>query len=147
MTTSMDNRIDALVKRIRAYPALSDFVFMNAYPPRELPNPISRYTVTAENAGVQTRQYFIGAAKGARRCGCIEEAQIVMRVFAPSVSSGSALLRASALLARAAEVADTEHLIETMSLSGIGFDTAARTYYRDVRLTLTLCEEVSDDGT
>ena len=67
-----------------------------------------------------------------------------LRVYAPSRTSGSALLRASSMVMDAAEREDSEGWIRSFLLTGIGFDTASRTEYRDVILKL---EIITEEGT
>lgn len=147
MTSSADNTIDELIKRVKASPVLSGFVFASEYPPRELPNPITKYIVAVGNTGVGTAYRFIGDRVAGDRKGAVYEVALRLRVYAPEDSSGAALLRATSLLADAVERADTGHAIWELSLSGIAYDTAARTVYRDLNLKLgyLLSEEAEHD--
>lgn len=147
MISVIDNRIDQLIRNVKSEPMLADFVFMSAYPPREIPEPMSRYAITIENAGVKSEQRFIGESVTAGFKGRLYTAELNIRVYAPDHSAGSALLRATSLLSDACERCDTDKAVRSVKLSGIHYDTAARTVYRDIMLSLEyiLYEEVSDD--
>ena len=136
--TSADNRIDELVARIKRRASMADYVFLPAYPPHKTPNPMGRYTVAVDTRSVGSKRYFIGNRIGQSRQGYIGRFELCLRVYAPERTSGSALLRATAMLMDAAEAADSEGWIRSFALSGIGFDTASRTEYRDVVLTLEI---------
>lgn len=144
MTSLIDNNIDELIKRVRKRTAVSDMVFMTAYPPREMPNPISKYTIAVNQTGVKRSQMFIGDAVGAGRKGCLYEVNVVLRMYAPRQTAASALLRASSLLFDALEAADTDGAIADSALASIEYDNAARTIYRDLRVTL--CYLLSGEG-
>ena len=66
------------------------------------------------------------------------EAQLKLRVYAPEGSSGSALLRVSAIIADALERADSDGLLREVSLSGIGYDESAHSEYRDISARLQM---------
>ena len=144
MMTSTDNRIDALIRRLKNNQALSEFIFISAYPPRKTPNPITKYTVAVENREVSNKRFFIGNRVGFHEKGYLEQVKLRLRVYAPSRTSGSALLRASSMVMDAAEREDSEGWIRSFLLTGIGFDTASRTEYRDVILKL---EIITEEGT
>ena len=124
MMTSVDNRIDRLIGRVKAHGAMRAFVFIPGYPAHKTPNPVTKYTVAVTDEEVRVSRRFI------------EEVKLCLRVYAPENSSGASLLRASAMLMDAVEACDPDREIESVSLSGIGFDTASRTEYRDVNVTL-----------
>lgn len=147
MTSLTDNTIDELIKRVKTIAAVSDFVYTAEYPPREMPNPIGKYVVTVGNTGVRASRRFIGNRAADDRRGVLYEVTVRMRVYAPEESSGAALLRASSLLADAVDQADTDRMVQDIALSGIVYDTTARTVYRDLTLTLgmVLSGEVQDD--
>ena len=147
MTTSMDNTIDELIRRIKEDRAVSDFVFLSAYAPRERPNPIGKYVVTVENTGVGIKHAFIGSRVAEGERGALYECTVRLRTYAPENTSGSALLRATSLLADAADRADTDRCVQDMHLFGIVYDAVTRTVYRDLTITLAcvLSEEVCDD--
>ena len=138
MTTTADNMIDELISRVKNHGAITDFCFIPAFPQNKSPNPFKKYTVAVENGAFKEKRVFIGNRAGDRLNGRLYEAELRLRVYAPERSSGSALLRASAMLADALEAEDTERYIAAASFSGIGFDTAARTKYRDIVLTLEM---------
>ena len=146
MTTLTDNTIDELIKRVKAQPGLECFLFASAYPPRDAPYPVGRYYVTVENSGVKRTQLFIGSAVGEGKKGAVYEVKLKARVYAPCKSSGSALLRASSVLADAFERADVCRWLRELSLGGINYDGVTRTQYRDLFLTLStvLFEEAED---
>ncbi len=147
MTSLIDNLIDILIRRVKSELAQADFVFMTAYPPRKQPNPVSKYIVTVENTEVKESAIFVGGRVGEGKRGKLYEATVVLRTYAPMKSSGSALLRASSLLADAVERCDTEHAVREVVLYSLCYDTSVRTSYRDtkVRLRYLLCEEDDDD--
>lgn len=132
MMTSVDNRIDRLIGRVKAHGAMRAFVFIPGYPAHKTPNPVTKYTVAVTDEEVRVSRRFIGKDKRFR----IEEVKLCLRVYAPENSSGASLLRASAMLMDAVEACDPDREIESVFLSGIGFDTASRTEYRDVNVTL-----------
>ena len=119
--TLTDNRIDVLIRRLKNNQALSEFIFISAYPPRKTPNPITKYTVAVENREVSNKRFFIGNRVGRREKGYLEQVKLRLRVYAPSRTSGSALLRASSMVM-----------------------DASRTEYRDVILKL---EIITEEGT
>lgn len=143
MMTSVDNRINELIKRVRSHGAIRTFAFVPAYPPHKTPSPMQGYTVAVDNRSVTDSMLFIGGAAGRGTLGRLVEAELCLRVYAPEHSSGAALLRASAMLMDALEAEDKEREISELSLSGIGFDTASRTEFRDViaRLKMLIWEE------
>ena len=132
MMTSVDNRIDRLIARVKEHGAMRAFAFIPGYPAHKTPNPVTKYTVAVTDEEVKVSRWFIGKDKRFR----IEEVKLCLRVYAPENSSGASLLRASAMLMDAVEACDPDREIESVSLSGIGFDTASRTEYRDVNVTL-----------
>lgn len=136
MTSLIDNNIDGLIKRARQQKAVSDMVFMTAYPPRELPNPIDKYTVAVNNIGVKKSQVFVGDSIGTGRKGSLYEVLLILRTYAPRYTASFALLRETSLLTDALEAADTDGAIADVSLGEIVYDNAARTVYRDLRLTV-----------
>lgn len=138
MTTSIDNRIDELISRVRNHGAIAQFSFIPAFPANKTPNPVKKYTVTAENLSLIEKEDFLGDRAGYRKTGRIYEVKLRLRVYAPERSSGSALLRASSMLAEALDAEDSERLISGISFSDIGFDTASRTEFRDVFAELNI---------
>ena len=132
MTTTADNRIDEFISRVKNHGAIADFCFVPAFPPNKTPNPVKKYTVAVENLGMSEKVVFVGDRSDYYLNGRLYEIKLRLRVYAPSHTSGSALLRACALLADALEAEDSERFILSTSFSGIGFDTASRTEYRDV---------------
>ena len=138
MTTLADNRIDELISRVKKRGAIKDFCFIPAYPPDKTPSPIKKYTVTAENRGMREKRVFIGNTAGANLSGRLYEVLLRARVYAPSYTSGSALLRACSMLADAFESEDRDRLINATSFSGVGYDTSSRTEYRDIEFTLEM---------
>ena len=136
MTSLIDNNIDELIRRVRQQSAMSDVVFMTAYPPRELPNPVTEYTVAVNHTGIKTAQVFVGEAVGAGRKGRLYDAALVLRTYAPRHTAASALLRITALLADAIEAADTDGAVAQISLGEVVYENAARTVYRDVNVSL-----------
>jgi hypothetical protein len=147
MTSLIDNTIDELIRRVKAQENLSGFAFTMGYPPRKLPNPIQKYLVCVDNGGVKISDIFIGGSVGRGRRGKLYETELTLRVYAPGYTAGSSLLRATALLADALERADTDGALRGISLSGIVYDTTARTVAREVkaRLEYLLYEEAADE--
>ena len=143
MTTSTQNRIDEMITRLKSRSAMRQFGFIPGYPPHKTPNPVTKYTVAVTEFEQFVKRYFIGNCSGKNACGRLDEVKLCLRVYAPQRTSGSALLRASAMVADALEASDSERWIVGMSYSGIGFDTASRTEYRDViaRLRILTQEE------
>lgn len=143
MTSLIDNNIDELMKRVREYPTVSDFVYMNAFPPRGLPSPVDRYTVAVMNNGYEVSRMFIGECVDTGMKGSVYDVALTLRVFAPSDTAGSALLRATSLLMDAVSACDVDGYVSGMSVCGIAYESDVRTVYRDIRLTLSmiLCEE------
>ena len=137
MTSLIDNNIDELIKRTRRQTAASELVFMTAYPPRELPNPINKYTVAVNQTSVKQSQVFIGDTVGAGLKGALYEIKLVLRMYAPRNTSASALLRMSAQLFDALERSDTESAIVDLSMGKVDYDNAARTIYRDLNVSLS----------
>lgn len=136
MTSLIDNNIDELIKRVRQRTAVSDMVFMTAFPRREVPNPVGKYLVAAENKGVKKSQVFIGDTVGTGLKGSLYEADLTLRTYAPRNTGASALLRMTSLLFDAVEACDTDGAITDISLQEVAFDTAVRTYYRDLHIVL-----------
>ena len=147
MTSLADNTIDELIKRVKALTQQYGFVFAAEYPAREMPNPIGKYIVTVGNTGVKTSRRFLGDRVTRGRTGVLYEIGLRLRVYAPEESSGAALLRASSLVADAVEQADKDHALWDIDLTGVAYDTAARTVYRDVTVTLgyVLGREAADE--
>lgn len=141
MTSLIDNTIDGLIRRVREKTAVSDIVFMTAYPPRNLPNPIKKYVAVVENKGVATSQEFIGEAIGASRRGRLCRVDLVIRVYAPRDTAAAALVRMTSLLYDALDACNDDGMIETLSLGEIVNEKAARTVFRDVRVGLICGEE------
>ena len=132
MKTSVQIRIDEMIGRMKSRAAMRQFGFIPAYPPHKTPNPVTKYTVAVDSSEGKVSQYFIGGRVGENTSGKLCEVQLSLRVYAPQRTSGSALLRASAMVANALEASDSERWIVGMTFSGINFDTASRTEYRDV---------------
>ena len=147
MTSLTDNTIDMLIKRVRRELLAENFAFMTAYPPQAQPNPIGKYVVTVENSEVKEAAVFIGGRVSAGERGKLYEETLCVRTYAPMKTSGSALLRASSLVADALERCDTQRAICGIELFSLCYDTAVRTTYRDmkVRLQYLLSEEEQDD--
>ena len=141
MTTSTENRIDEWIARVKRHGAMKAFAFIPGYPAHKTPNPVTKYTVAVVDSEQKVSRFFIGSRIGVRQYGRLYGMELRMRVYAPEGSSGSALLRASALLMDALEREDSERMINYLSLSGIGFDTASRTEYRDVVAQLSIMAE------
>lgn len=144
MTSLIDNNIDELIKRVRTRTAVSDMVFMSAYPPRETPNPIDKYTVAVTQTGVKRSQAFVGDAVGTGRRGSLYEVSVTLRIYAPRNTSASALLRSSTLLYDALTASDIDGAIADIALGKVEYDNVVRTVYRDLRLTL--CRLLSGEG-
>ena len=138
MTTAADNKIDELISRVKEHGAIADFCFIPAYPPHKAPSPVKKYTVAVENTSMREKRVFVGNRAGERLIGRLYESQLRLRVYAPEHSSGSALLRASAMLADAIEAEDVERYITATGFSGISYDTASRTGFRDIAVTLEM---------
>ena len=147
MTSKIDNTIDELVRRVKECPAVADFAFNNAFPPRDIVHPIPKYLVTVENTGVSTGERFIGDSIAGEAKGPLYDVSLRFRTYAPSNTSAAALLRASSQRADAVERSDTARVICSSELSAVAYDATARTLYRDliVRLGLVMCEEESHE--
>ena len=141
MRTSTVNRIDEWIARVKGYGAVAAFDFIPGYPAHKTPSPVTKYTVAVTESSEKISHYFIGNNIAQRRCGKLAEIELRLRVYAPEGSSGSSLLRASTLLMDAMEVQDSGNAIDSLMLSGIGYDTAARVEYRDVIARLSMAEE------
>ena len=141
MTTSIVNRIDEWITRVKDYGAVRAFEFIPGYPAHKTPSPVTKYTVAVTESEEKTGSFFIGNQTAEQHCGRLHEIELCLRVYAPEGSSGSALLRASALLMDALEKQDDENAIDALILSGIGYDTAARVEFRDVTAHLSMIEE------
>ena len=145
MMTSVQNRIDEMIGRLKSRAAMRQFGFIPAYPPHKTPNPVTKYTVAVDTSEGKVSRFFIGGRVGENTSGKLCEVQLCLRVYAPQRTSGSALLRASSMVADALEASDSERLIVGTSFSGIGFDTASRTEFRDIvaLLRIMITEEAS----
>lgn len=141
MTTSIVNRIDEWITRVKHYGALEAFAFIPGYPAHKTPSPVTKYTVAVTESEEKVSRFFIGSRIGEHSTGELHEIELCLRVYAPEGTSGSALLRASGLLMDALEQQDHENAIDALILSGIGYDTAARVEYRDVTARLSMTEE------
>ncbi len=143
MTSLIDNNIDGLVKRAKKRTAVSDMVFMSAYPPRESPNPLNKYTVAVNPVSVKKSQIFVGDAVVKGQRGNLYEATVILRIYAPRNTAATALLRKSSLLFDALEASDVDGAIADISLGKVDYDNVTRTVYRDLRMTLCwlLCGE------
>ena len=141
MTTSIVNRIDEWISRVKSCGAIAAFDFIPGYPAHKTPSPFTKYTVAVTQSAEKISCYFIGDHIASRRSGKLHEIELTLRVFAPEGSSGASLLRASTLLMNALELGDSENAIDALILSGIGYDTAARVEYRDVVARLSMLEE------
>lgn len=141
MMTSIVNRIDEWITRVKAYGALKAFEFIPGYPAHKTPSPVTKYTVAVTESEEKTGTFFIGSQTAEQRSGRLHEIQLCLRVYAPEGSSGSALLRASTLLMDALEQQDEENAIDALILSGIGYDTAACVEFRDITARLSMIEE------
>lgn len=141
MITSTVNRIDEWIARVKSYGAVAAFEFIPGYPAHKTPSPVTKYTVAVTVNEEKVGSYFIGDRIAGQRSGKIREIELCLRIYAPESSSGSSLLRASTLLMDALEAQDRENAIEALTLSGIGYDTAARVEYRDVTARLSMIEE------
>ena len=141
MTSSTENRIDEWIERVKERRAMTAFAFLPGYPAHKTPNPVTKYTVAVFEKENKTSAFFIGDRTGLNVKGRLFDVQLCLRVYAPEGSSGSSLLRASAMLMDAFEAEDRECAIAALSLSGIGYDTASRTEYRDVVAHLKMLTE------
>lgn len=141
MMTSIVNRIDEWITRVKGYGALKAFEFIPGYPAHKTPSPVTKYTVAVTESEEKTGVFFIGDQIADGRSGKLHEIELRLRVYAPEGSSGAALLRAGTLLMDALEKQDEENAINSLILSGIGYDTAARVEYRDVTARLSMIEE------
>lgn len=141
MMTSVENIIDAMLSCVKKKEYLQDFAFIPGYPAHKTPNPVTKYTVAVVNNEVTVKWEGIGCRDQWR----VFEVLLTLRVYAPEGSSGSALLRASSLLMNALESTDPWFEISEMKLSGIGFDTASRTEYRDVIVKRHIGVKIEDD--
>lgn len=138
MMTLTDNLIDALIARVKARKGMEDFIFLPAFPPHKVPSPVKSYTVAAENHQTSESAVFIGERNGRNTRGRLIEARLRLRVYAPEGSSGSALLRVSAIIADALDRADSDGMLREVSLSGIGYDESAHSEYRDITARLQM---------
>lgn len=141
MMTSTENRIDEWIAGVKSYGAIAAFDFIPGYPAHKTPSPVTKYTVAVTENSEKVSHYYIGNSIAERRLGKMVEVELCLRVYAPEGSSGSSLLRASSLLMDALEARDSENAIDSLMLSGIGYDTAARVEYRDVIARLSMIEE------
>ena len=141
MTASIENRIDEWIARVKDRGAMQAFAFIPGYPAHKTPNPVTKYMVAVTDSAEKVSRFFIGNRIGANKAGRLYEVELRLRVYAPEDSSGSSLLRASALLMDAFEAEDVDRAVYSLSLSGIGFDTASRTEYRDVVARLDFLTE------
>lgn len=141
MKTSTENRIDEWIARVKRRDAIAAFAFIPGYPAHKTPNPVTKYTVAVFEKERKAAEYFIGNRVGSGTAGRLYEIGLCLRVYAPEGSSGASLLRAASLLSDALEAEDSERAIVTLSLSGIGFDTASRTEYRDIDARLRMLDE------
>lgn len=141
MTTMTQNRIDEWIARVKSYGAIRAFDFIPGYPAHKTPSPFTKYTVAVTEDSQKISRFFIGNRIAAGISGRIHQVELRLRVFAPEGSSGASLLRASSLLMDALEAKDSDRMIDSLLMTGIGYDTAARVEYRDVVARLSLVEE------
>ena len=137
------NRLDEWISRVRSAGAAAAFTFIPGFPAHKTPSPITNYTVAVTESFDKASRFFIGNRIFPGRSGSIHEIELRLRVYAPEGSSGSSLLRASTLLMNALEAQDSENAIDSLILSGIGYDTAARVEYRDVIARMSMIEEAA----
>lgn len=146
MTALVDNTIDEMIRRLKARPNVSDFVFTKGYPSRSVNYPESRYTVAVCNEEVRQSTPFLGEQVSSDRIVRLYDVKLLLRVYAPKNSNGAALLRATSLIADSLEKVDTQRMITAISMSGISYEKSAHTMYRDINVTLDcLVYEVSGD--
>ena len=141
MTSSIENRIDEWIGRVKARPGIAAFAFIPGFPAHKTPNPVTKYTVAVTEKEVKASSWFIGDRTGLNLKGKLYDVHLCLRVYAPEGSAGSSLLRASAMLMDAFEAEDKDCAVAELYLSGIGFDTASRTEFRDVVARLSMIEE------
>lgn len=147
MISLADNTIDDLIRRVRRVRSMENYVFAAEYPPRETPHPIERYVVTPVNTEMRIKRRFVGDRIAPDRTGTLFQAGLLLRVYAPEKSVGSALLRATSLLADAVEAADEDRIVQDIAFSCIHYDPTVHTVYRDLTVTLwlALSGEAQDD--
>ncbi len=145
MMTSIQNRIDEWIARVKQRGAAAAFAFIPGYPAHKTPNPVTKYTVAVTAQEEKSAVFFIGNRIGHSVEGRLYEVGLCLRVYAPEGSSGASLLRECALLSDAFEAEDRNREIVSLSTSGIGFDTASRTEYRDINAKLSMvCKEAAE---
>ncbi len=141
MMISVDNRIDELISRVKARGGMEGFAFLPAYPPHKTPYPVRKYTVAVESRETHDSAIFIGDKVGGSERGRLVEADLRMRVYAPQESSGTALLRASSMVADTLIKSDFDGILRSVSMSGIEYDTSAHSEYRDINAVLRIIIE------
>ena len=87
MTTSIVNRIDEWITRVKHYGALEAFAFIPGYPAHKTPSPVTKYTVAVTESEEKVSRFFIGNRIGERSAGELHEIELCLRVYAQSKRS------------------------------------------------------------
>ena len=75
MTSSIENRIDEWITRVKNHGAMKAFAFIPGYPAHKTPNPITKYTVAVTDSTEKVSRYFIGNRIGANQAGRMYEVE------------------------------------------------------------------------
>ena len=137
--TQIESNIDEFILRLKNDAELQDFAFTKAYSRNYVPNPIDKFVVAVNTLDTKIKKEFIGKSIGENIQGKIYETKVRLRVYAKTKDHASSLVEATYTLSSALQNHDTENLIDTVSLTGISYDSTVKTVYRDIEIIFCYC--------
>ena len=137
--TQIESNIDEFILRLKNDAELKDFAFTKAYSRNYVPNPIDKFVVAVNTLDTKIKKEFIGKSIGENIQGKIYETKVRLRVYAKTKDHASSLVEATYMLSKKIQSHDTENLIESISLTGISYDGAVKTVYRDIETIFCYC--------
>lgn len=141
----IEDCINELVLKIKDDDELSNYTFVRGFSALEYPNPLEDYMIAVSTLDTQAGTQFVGENISGNLKGCVLNATVKFRVYAPKNDGGDGLLSLACTLGEAIKRCDTLNACEDITTSSIAFDNDAMTVYRDVVASLSFCiyEEVA----
>ncbi len=134
---TLDDKIALIVKDLKKRDMLKDVVFIRAFPPERLPNPVEDIFASVTVSEVSSESLV------ANRRAYVTDATLRIRLYSPIDEKESRLSVCSAEVFDVLrnEEADT---VTSVTVSAVKYETQARAIYRDILADLRYISEVCD---
>ena len=139
----IEKQLDSIIARLKLCESLSQVRFIREYGSHNIEMPVSGFLAVVSVTGTALSKEYIGGYISPSVRGEQYAAKAQICVYAPADENGSGLSEITSEILAALKKADSEKIIEDVSVSSIDFDADMNAIFRTVELTIEfyLCEE------